>query len=75
MTAVHKYGYDRLTRKGLKIFFEDELKVELVPHEKYENHYHLKFAWRDEKTPEFFNIVNAVENAKRITLFRLNYDM
>lgn len=75
MNQVHKYGYDVLRwEDGKKLFFSDELQVELIPHEVYEKHYHLKFRWRDEPTPEFFNIHNAKDNAMRITLFHLNHD-
>lgn len=75
MNQISKYGYKALTRKGMKIYFGDVVAAELVPHEKYVKHYYLQFSWRTDKTEEFFNIVNAVENAKRITLHRLNYDM
>lgn len=44
--------------------FGKEVVTTLVPHSTIPNHYHLKFYWRDEKTPEFFNIVNARENAR-----------
>lgn len=74
MEPIHHYGYDRFAWKGLKLFFECERMVELIPHEVYEKHYHLKFCWRDEQTPEFFNIFNARENSMRIALYRLNYD-
>lgn len=55
---------DSMHWDGLKLYFGKELQTELIPHEKYENHYHLKFRWRDEKTPEFFNLINARENAR-----------
>lgn len=50
--------------EDLKLCWKDEVWTELIPHEIHLNHYHLKFRWRDEKTPEFFNIVNARENAR-----------
>lgn len=75
MKAKHKYGYERFTWEDLKLYHQGKFMVELILSEKYEKHYHLKFMWRDEATPEFFNIINARENAKRFSLFRLNYDM
>lgn len=49
---------------GMDLIFQRRAICSLVPHEIYANHYHLKFEWRDEKTPEFFNIFNARENAR-----------
>lgn len=72
--AIHKYGYNVLSQKKNKLYFQNKLLVELIPHETYPKHWHLKFCWREEKTPEFFNAHNAWENSKRITLCRLNYD-
>ncbi len=54
-----------------KLFYKDTLLTELIPHDTVENHYHLKFFWRDEKTPEFFNLTNARENARMYSLQRL----
>lgn len=54
-----------------KLYFREMLLTELIPHDSYEKHYHLKFSWRDEKTPEFFNIFNARENARMCSLRRL----
>lgn len=71
----HHYGYDRFKWKNNKLTHEGKFLVELVPHEKYEKHYYLKFCWRKEKTPEFFNLVNAKMNAMEIALVRLNYDV
>jgi len=71
---VHHYGDNVLSWKDLKLMFNKKILVELIPSEKYEKHYHLKFCWREEKTPEFFNIFNAKENSRRIALYRLNYD-
>lgn len=73
-TRVHHYGWDRLHWEDYKLYFQDQFMVELIPSSKYEKHYHLKFMWRDEPTPEFFNIFNARENARLIALNRLNYD-
>lgn len=73
-TRVHHYGWDRLHWEGTKLFFQDQWLTELVPSE-IKNHYHLQFYWRDAPTPEFFNIVNARENARIYSLHRLNYDM
>jgi hypothetical protein len=72
---VHKYGYERFSWKDKSLYFEKTKMVELIPHEKFPKMYHLKFKWRDEPTPEFFNSINAKENAQRFTLFRLNYDV
>lgn len=57
--------------EGNNLFYNEMLLTELIPHDVHENHYHLKFFWRDEKTPEFFNIVNARENARMYSLQRL----
>lgn len=54
-----------------KLFYQECLLAELIPHDVYENHYHLKFYWREEKTPEFFNLTNAKENARSYSLQRL----
>lgn len=73
--AIHKYGFERLRWKDEKLYHQKKYMGELIPHEIYPNHYHLKFAWRDEATPEFFNIFNAKENLMRFALHRLNYDV
>lgn len=70
----HHYGDSVLSWKGLNLIFQKETLVELIPHETYPAHWYLKFRWRKEKTPEFFNIFNAKENSRRIALYRLNYD-
>lgn len=57
--------------EGNKLFFREMLLTELISHDTIEKHYHLKFFWRDEKTPEFFNIQNARENARMYSLRRL----
>lgn len=54
-----------------KLFYKEMLLTELIPHDTYENHYHLKFFWREDKTPEFFNKINARENARVYSLQRL----
>lgn len=46
------------------LIYQGRAVCSLVKHETIPNHYHLKFEWRDEKTPEFFNIYNARENAR-----------
>ena len=46
------------------LIFQERAVCSLVKHETIPKHYHLKFEWRDEKTPEFFNIFNARENAR-----------
>lgn len=58
--------------EGLKLFYSEALLVELIAHEKHENHYYLKFFWREEETPEFFNLTNAKENAVVYSLQRLS---
>lgn len=57
-------GRDDFYWVGNKLFLKKEEFVELIPHELYTKMWHLKFRWRDEKTPEFFNLVNARENAR-----------
>lgn len=52
------------TWDGYDLMFQNRAVCTLVPHESVENHWHLKFEWRDEKTPEFFNVTNARENAR-----------
>lgn len=47
-------------RRELK--FENRTVCKLIPHNAHKNHYHLKFEWRAENTPEFFNLTNAKEN-------------
>lgn len=54
--------------EGLKLMYQDILLTELIPSKVYKNHYHLKFHWRDEPTPELFNIFNARENARTYSL-------
>jgi len=46
------------------LMFQSKVVCSIIKHETIPNHYHLKFCWRDEKTPEFFNIINARENAR-----------
>lgn len=46
------------------LIFQRRSVCYLVEDKNHKNHYHLKFYWRDEPTPEFFNIVNARENAR-----------
>lgn len=72
---VHHYGYERFHWDGMELYHEGIFMAELIPSEKWDKQYHLKFMWRDEPTPEFFNIFNARENCKRCALYRLNYDM
>lgn len=72
-TRVHHYGWDKLHWEENKLFYQKQWLVELIP-AKIPNHYHLQFYWKDEPTPEFFNIFNARENARSIALNRLNYD-
>lgn len=48
----------------MDLMFGKEVVTTLIPHKTIPNHYHLKFYWREEETPEFFNIVNARENAR-----------
>lgn len=50
--------------EGDHLIFQGRSVCYLVKDENHENHWHLKFLWRDEPTPEFFNIVNARENAR-----------
>lgn len=52
------------TWNGDDLMFQREIICSLVKHKTIEKHWHLKFSWRDEKTPEFFNIFNARENAR-----------
>lgn len=54
-----------------KLFYKKKLLTELIPHETIPDHYHLKFFWRDEKTPEFFNKTNARENARLYSIQRV----
>lgn len=70
----HHYGWNRIHWEGDTLYFQEQWLVKLIPHEKYEKHYNLQFYWRDVPTPEFFNKQNAMENAGRIALHRLNYD-
>ncbi len=72
---IHHHGYQNLKwvkHKDLK--FGDVTMASLIPHKYYPKMYHLKFFWRDGKTPEFFNGTWAQENAVQIVLHRLNYD-
>jgi len=50
--------------EGDHLIFQGRSVCYLVKDENHKDHYHLKFEWRDEPTPEFFNIVNARENAR-----------
>ena len=52
------------TWNGDDLMFQGEVICSIVKHETVPKHWHLKFSWRDEKTPEFFNIFNARENAR-----------
>ena len=58
--------------KDNDLIYQERTIVSLVPHEIHPKMWHLKFCWRDEKTPEFFNIFNARENARRFALSHLN---
>lgn len=49
--------------EGDHLIFQNKSVCYLVKDENHEDHWHLKFYWRNEPTPEFFNIVNAQENA------------
>lgn len=53
------------------LFNENEV-ARLIKHENIENHYHILFDWRKDKTPEFFNITNAKDNARSICLAKVN---
>jgi hypothetical protein len=52
------------------LIFQKRAVCSLVKHETIPDHWHLKFDWRDEKTPEFFNIFNARENARLYSRWR-----
>lgn len=52
------------TWDDLDLMFQKRAVCSLVPHKTISAHWHLKFEWRDEPTPEFFNIFNARENAR-----------
>lgn len=72
---INHYGHDRLKWKGLKLYFGDRLVTELIPHDSAPKMYHLKFFWRDDKIPEYFNIIWARENARVYSLQHLNYEV
>lgn len=61
--------------KEKKLYNKDQLLVELIPHEVYPKMYHLKFCWREDKTPEFFNIINAKENTRIYAAQHFQYDV
>lgn len=67
-----QYGWRHTKWNKNRLTFNGKTVVELVPHDTVPKHWHLKFAWRDEKTPEFFNLTNAKCNARDITIHRLN---
>lgn len=74
-TRVHHYGWNKLHwDEDDDLIFQSMAMCSLVPHKTIPAHWHLKFIWRDDLTPEFFNIFNAKENARRIVLHRLNHD-
>ncbi len=54
------------------LIYQGRAVCSLVKHKSIPNHWHLKFEWRDEKTEEFFNIINAKENAR--TICRKHYE-
>lgn len=58
--------------KGDHLILKDKSVCYLVKNENYEDHWHLKFYWRDEPTSEFFNIVNAKENARLYVLQKMS---
>ncbi len=58
--------------EGDKLYLKDKVLTELIPHDTVPKHFHLKFYWRDEKTPEFFNIFNARENARLYSLQKMS---
>lgn len=74
MKRKHHYGYEVLSWKDNKLYFQNKVYVELIPNEKYNFMFHLKFKWRSEKTPEIFNKTNAKENSMIYLIHRLNYD-
>lgn len=51
---------------GMDLIFQKRTVCRLIPHKTIPAHWHLKFDWKDEPTPEFFNIFNARENARNI---------
>lgn len=68
------HGWDEFYWDRHDLRFENRTVAYLVPSEIYENHYHIKFEWRDEPTPEIFNLTNAKDNARRICQRRMNKD-
>lgn len=72
MTTI---GQDRLSWKFKKLYYKDKLLAELIPHDSYPNMWHVKFYWREDKTPEYFNLVNAKENSRIYALYHLNLNM
>lgn len=73
MTTLHN-NKEMHWKEWTLMFLEQEMCT-LIPHDFYARHYHLKFSWRAEKTPEFFNLVNAKENARIYSLGYLNKDV
>lgn len=61
--------------EGDKLFYRKKLLTELIPHDSVPNHYHLKFFWRNEKTPEFFNKTNARENARLYSIHNVSLEL
>ena len=59
-----KLADKEFTWRDKDLIFRGEVICSLVPHQVVPNHWHLKFQWRHDKTPEFFNIFNARENAR-----------
>ena len=69
------HGWKEFTWDGWDLMFQGKPMATLIPHKDVLRHYHIKFSWRDEPTAEFFNIVNAMENARIYSVGYVNKDV
>lgn len=72
MTEISQEELSWLRFKDL--VYKGKTVASLVLSKDYPEMYHLKFYWRDEPTPEFFNIIHARENTRRIVRQHLMQD-
>lgn len=65
---MRKLAHKEFHWEGDHLIFQNKSVCYLVKDEDHKDHWHLKFAWRNEPTPEFFNRTNAMENARVYSL-------
>ena len=65
---------DRITREENKIYYEGELKIEIIPDSTYPTMFWLK--WPDGVlSADFYNLPRARQHARKIAMGYSNWDM